>query len=54
MSSHAYAWFAASDSSEATTKIDHEDEKDPAMEDTEEGAVMFLNYFIHFSPYLIS
>ena len=49
MSSHAGDGFVASDSSEATTKIDLEDEEAPGMKDTEEGVVMFLNYFTHFS-----
>jgi hypothetical protein len=41
MSSHACAGFAASESSEASTKIDPEDEEDPGMEDVEEDAIMF-------------
>jgi len=40
MSSQACVGFAASESSEATTKIDHEDEEDAGMEDAEEGAIM--------------
>jgi hypothetical protein len=42
MSSHACDGFAASDSSEATTEIDLEDEEDPGMEDAKEGAIMFF------------
>ena len=48
MYSHDCVGFAASDSSEATTEIDHEDTEDPGMEDGEEGAIMFY-YLINFS-----
>jgi hypothetical protein len=41
MSSQASAIFTASESSEATTEIDHEDEEDPGMKDTEECTIMF-------------
>ena len=52
MSSQACARFAASESLEATTKIDHEDEEYPGMEDAEEGAIMFydlINFSLFFS-----
>ena len=40
MSSQACGRFAASEISEATTEIDHEDEEDPDMEEVEESAIM--------------
>jgi len=42
MSSQACDGFAASESSEATTEIDPEDEEDPGIKDAEEGAIMYL------------
>jgi hypothetical protein len=41
MSSHASVGFAASESSDATTEIDHEEEEDPGMEDADEGVIIF-------------
>ena len=42
MSSEACDGFTASESSEATTKINPKDEEDPGMEDAEKGAIVFF------------